>query len=118
MRINVPIELDSDQLVVLADYLDDKQTKRTATRADVCVLLQSFVAGLIDYQLTDESPAAFVKIQVRQTDGQFGQRREPNPALAKWADEIAAGLKRHRKAGKRINEKGYRQGWCNRGFSG
>lgn len=46
MITNLRIELDDDQRRQLADLLDGKQTKRMASRADVCQVVEGFVGML------------------------------------------------------------------------
>ena len=47
MKTNVPIETSNDALVVLANLIDGKVTKRRATRNDIIMLCQLHLAGLV-----------------------------------------------------------------------
>ncbi|MCK5640644.1 MAG: hypothetical protein KAJ19_07600 [Gammaproteobacteria bacterium] len=63
MKINVPIELNNCQLDSIATMLDDKVTKRLATRKDIIKLVNKFIGGLTaqaDYsagKVTEETDA-------------------------------------------------------------
>tara|TARA_A100001201_G_scaffold143757_1_gene147274 strand:- start:20824 stop:21144 length:321 start_codon:yes stop_codon:yes gene_type:complete len=48
MKTNVPIELSDSQRDRFANWLDTKETKRLATRADVNEFLQGVIAGVLD----------------------------------------------------------------------
>ena len=54
MKTNVSIELDDQQLRLLADIIDGKQTQRTATRAEIVAIARQHIGGLIGSQ--EESP--------------------------------------------------------------
>jgi hypothetical protein len=48
MKTNVPIELRPDQLSHIANLIDRKQNKRTATRAEIIALTRSFFHALLE----------------------------------------------------------------------
>lgn len=56
MKTIVNIELENNELVLLADILDGKETKRTAMRAEIVELCQGFIRGMLD-QAQSKAPA-------------------------------------------------------------
>jgi hypothetical protein len=46
VKINIPIELNPEQLDSIATLIDNKVTKRMATRKDINTLVGQFIGGL------------------------------------------------------------------------
>jgi len=57
MKTNVSIELTDNQRDQLANWLDNKTTRRTATRADIKQLCADTVAGIFDCLNQPQAPA-------------------------------------------------------------
>jgi len=56
MKTNVSIKLDDQQRKLLADVIDNKQTARLATRADIVKLCQLHIAGLLEQNVQLDPP--------------------------------------------------------------
>ncbi|MGI9251156.1 MAG: hypothetical protein ACR2PR_08160 [Pseudohongiellaceae bacterium] len=100
MKINVPIDISNDDLVLLSNLIDAKVTKRRATRKDIIKLCEQHIAGMLEMANSHDlvvslepSPGA------RQVDADFLKvDPEDQAVLAGKPDRYIIGWNRYKRA--------------------
>ncbi len=108
MKTNVAIELTDTQRNILADILDEKRSKRLATRSDVNDLLVGIVAGMIDREIERQKYPAPTPTYIQPEGLPIWKSWRDDPILITKAKEIEAGFKTKKQG---ITLDGYRRGW-------
>ena len=82
MKTNISLELDDNQRDCLADWLDDKTSKRLATRKEIVNFVDALVMGIIDGHAAAGQPIAVSAADTRLGDQPPTHRRQTQPGDA------------------------------------